>query len=59
MMAEKQPGLSWVDIKSTIHVFSADDECHSQIDDCRAELLRLKGNMELLYSSENELLSIG
>jgi len=40
-------------------VFSADDEFHSQIDDCRGELLRLKGNMELLDNSENELLSSG
>ncbi|KAM3391201.1 hypothetical protein ACQJBY_012709 [Aegilops geniculata] len=59
MMVEKEPGLSWIEIKNTIHVFSADDECHSQIDDCRGELLRLKGNMELLCSSENELLSSG
>jgi pentatricopeptide repeat protein len=59
LMTEKEPGLSWIDIKKTVHVFSADDECHSRIDDCRDELLRIKGNMELLDSSENELISNG
>uniref|UniRef100_A0ACD5YCI8 Uncharacterized protein n=1 Tax=Avena sativa TaxID=4498 RepID=A0ACD5YCI8_AVESA len=59
MVVEKEPGLSWIEIKNMVHVFSADDEFHSQIDDCRGELLRLKGNMELLDSSENELLSSG
>lgn len=59
MMVEKEPGLSWIEIKSMVHVFSADDEYHTQIDDCRGELLRLKGNMELLDSSENKLLSCG
>ncbi|CAM0902435.1 unnamed protein product [Alopecurus aequalis] len=59
MTAEKEPGLSWIEIKNMIHVFSADDECHTQIDDCRSELLRLKGNMELLDSSENDLLLSG
>uniref|UniRef100_A0A0A9HCN0 Pentatricopeptide repeat-containing protein n=1 Tax=Arundo donax TaxID=35708 RepID=A0A0A9HCN0_ARUDO len=59
LMFEKEPGLSWIEIKKMVHVFSADDECHTQIDDCRDELLRIKGNMELLDSCENELLSNG
>uniref|UniRef100_A0A0E0KWM7 non-specific serine/threonine protein kinase n=1 Tax=Oryza punctata TaxID=4537 RepID=A0A0E0KWM7_ORYPU len=58
LMVEKEPGLSWVEMKNVVHVFSADDECHSQIDDCHRELLRLKGNMELLDTCENEFMSI-
>uniref|UniRef100_A0A0D9WB11 non-specific serine/threonine protein kinase n=1 Tax=Leersia perrieri TaxID=77586 RepID=A0A0D9WB11_9ORYZ len=57
LMVEKEPGLSWFEMKNVVHVFSADDECHSQIVDCRDELLRLKGNMGLLDSCENELMS--
>jgi hypothetical protein len=48
MVVEKEPGLSSIEIKKMVHLFSADDECHTQIADCRAELLRLMGNMELL-----------
>ncbi|RLM64624.1 hypothetical protein C2845_PM16G23690 [Panicum miliaceum] len=59
LMIEKEPGLSWIEIKKTVHVFSADDECHTHIDDCRDELLRIKGNMGLLDSCENELVSNG
>ena len=59
-MAVNEPGLSWIEIKKAIHLLSADDECHSQIGECRGELLRPKENMELLYSSfENELLLSG
>ncbi|XP_062185152.1 pentatricopeptide repeat-containing protein At3g50420 [Phragmites australis] len=56
---EKEPGLSCIEIKNIVHAFSADDECHTQIDDCHDELLRIKGNMELLDNCENELLSNG
>ncbi|KQJ85420.1 hypothetical protein BRADI_5g26937v3 [Brachypodium distachyon] len=59
MMIGKEPGLSWIEIKNMVHVFSADDECHTQIDDCRGELLRLKGNMEVSDGSENKLLPCG
>ena len=59
LLIEKEPGLSWIEIKKTVHVFSADDECHTHIDDCRDELLRIKGNMGLLDSCENELVSSG
>jgi hypothetical protein len=40
-------------------LLSADDEFHTKIDDCRGELLGFKVNMELLDSSEKELLSSG
>ncbi|CAL5070698.1 unnamed protein product [Urochloa decumbens] len=59
LMTEKEPGLSWIELKKMVHVFSADDECHTQIDDCRDELLRIKANMELLDSGENDLVSNG
>lgn len=59
LMIEKEPGLSWIEVKNMVHVFSADDECHIQIDDCRNELLRIKGNMALLDTCESELLSSG
>jgi hypothetical protein len=61
LVTEKEPGLSWIEIKKTVHEFSADDEeCHSHIDDCRDELLLIKGNTELLLGGcENELMSNG
>ncbi|XP_020693216.1 pentatricopeptide repeat-containing protein At3g50420 [Dendrobium catenatum] len=46
LLVGKEPGLSWIGQKNTVHVFSADDDCHAQIDDCRNELLRLQENME-------------
>ncbi|KAJ0966820.1 hypothetical protein J5N97_023737 [Dioscorea zingiberensis] len=48
LMLEKEPGLSWIEIKSRTHVFSADDESHIQIDDCQNELMRLQGNLKEL-----------
>lgn len=45
-MLEKDPGLSWIDIKCVVHVFSADDDSHQQIDDCQNELFRLQGNLK-------------
>jgi hypothetical protein len=59
LMIEKEPGLSWIEIKKMVHVFSADDECHTHIDDCRDELLRIMGNMGLLDSCENEVVLNG
>lgn len=43
---EKDPGLSWIEIKNDIHVFSAGDELHPQIDDAQTEIQRLLGNMK-------------
>lgn len=31
IMLEKDPGLSWIDIRNTIHVFSSDDQSHPEI----------------------------
>jgi hypothetical protein len=59
LMIEKEPGLSWIEIEKMVHVFSADDECHTRIDDCRDELLRIMENMVLLDSYENEIVLNG
>ncbi|KAF9600602.1 hypothetical protein IFM89_011131 [Coptis chinensis] len=45
MMLEKDPGLSWIDIMSEIHVFASDDQSHPQLVDAQFELQRLSGNM--------------
>nr|CAD1830679.1 unnamed protein product [Ananas comosus var. bracteatus] len=46
MMLEKEPGLSWIELKNMVHVFSADDETHPHAEDCRSELLRLQRNLK-------------
>ncbi|XP_039135258.1 pentatricopeptide repeat-containing protein At3g50420 [Dioscorea cayenensis subsp. rotundata] len=58
LMLEKEPGLSWIEIKNRTHVFSADDESHTQIDDCRNELMRLQGNLKDLGTCEQFLFDI-
>ncbi|PKA47924.1 Pentatricopeptide repeat-containing protein [Apostasia shenzhenica] len=45
LLVEKEPGLSWIESKNMVHVFSADDDCHEQVDDCRNELIRLQENL--------------
>ncbi|KAM6562116.1 hypothetical protein CsatB_022114 [Cannabis sativa] len=37
----KEPGCSWIELKSRVHVFVVGDELHPQIRDIRAELRRL------------------
>ncbi|KAK4840441.1 hypothetical protein QYF36_008850 [Acer negundo] len=45
-MLEKGPGLSWIEAKNNIHVFSSGDQSHSEVDEAQAELHRLQGNMQ-------------
>ncbi|KAJ4966542.1 hypothetical protein NE237_018391 [Protea cynaroides] len=45
LMLEKDPGLSWIEIKDRIHAFSSSDQSHPHIDEALAELYRLQGNM--------------
>nr|KYP66674.1 Pentatricopeptide repeat-containing protein At3g50420 family [Cajanus cajan] len=45
MMLEKDPGLSWIEAKNDIHVFSSGDQSHPKADEVQAELHRLKQNM--------------
>ncbi|PSS14300.1 Pentatricopeptide repeat-containing protein [Actinidia chinensis var. chinensis] len=47
-MLEKDPGLSWVEVLNDICVFSSGDQSHPKIDEMRAELQRLLGNMRRL-----------
>ncbi|GAV86957.1 PPR domain-containing protein/PPR_2 domain-containing protein [Cephalotus follicularis] len=42
---EKDPGLSWIENKKNIHVFSSGDQSHPNVDEAQAELHRLKENM--------------
>ncbi|ONK55316.1 uncharacterized protein A4U43_UnF5060 [Asparagus officinalis] len=52
LMLEKDPGLSWIDVKGIVNIFSADDESHQQADDCRNELFRLQANLKKWEISE-------
>ncbi|CAJ1929796.1 unnamed protein product [Sphenostylis stenocarpa] len=45
LMVDKDPGLSWIEAKNDIHVFSSGDHSHPKADEVQAELNRLKGNM--------------
>lgn len=45
LMLEKDPGLSWIEAKGDIHVFSSGDQSHPMVDEVQAELHRLKRNM--------------
>ncbi|KAG1359497.1 pentatricopeptide repeat-containing protein [Cocos nucifera] len=56
LMLEKEPGLSWIEIKNMVHAFSADDDSHVHVDDCRNELLRLQRNLKRWETSELYLL---
>ncbi|XP_059293764.1 pentatricopeptide repeat-containing protein At3g50420 [Lycium ferocissimum] len=42
---EKDPGLSWLEVMNSTHVFSSSDYSHPQSDEIRAELHRLQGNL--------------
>ncbi|KAK7307595.1 hypothetical protein VNO77_40798 [Canavalia gladiata] len=54
MMLEKDPGLSWIETKNDIHVFSSGDQSHPKADDLQAELHRLKRNMIRTENDDNE-----
>ncbi|TYJ04116.1 hypothetical protein E1A91_A12G072100v1 [Gossypium mustelinum] len=46
LMLEKDPGLSWIEDKNIIHMFTSGDQLHPQVYDAEAELHRLQGNMK-------------
>jgi pentatricopeptide repeat protein len=54
LMLEKGPGLSWIEAKNDIHVFSSGDQSHPQVDQVQAELHRLKGNMIITENDDSE-----
>nr|DAD40552.1 TPA_asm: hypothetical protein HUJ06_014875 [Nelumbo nucifera] len=45
LMLEKEPGLSWIEIKSKINIFSSCNQIHPELAQAEMELQRLKGNM--------------
>lgn len=51
-MLEKEPGLSWIEAKNNVHVFSSGDQSHPKIDEAQAELHRLHGNIRKLVTDE-------
>jgi hypothetical protein len=53
-MLEKGPGLSWIEAKNDIHVFSSGHQSHPQVDQVQAELHRLKGNMIITENDDSE-----
>lgn len=42
----KEPGCSWIELKSQVHVFVVRDQMHPQIEDIRAEVHRLCKQMK-------------
>ncbi|CAL9058007.1 unnamed protein product [Musa banksii] len=58
LMVEKEPGLSWIEIKNAVHAFSADDNTHVHINECRNELLRLQGNLAHHISRQRMYLTV-
>lgn len=42
----KEPGCSWIELKSGVHVFVVKDQMHPQIGDIQAELRRLSKQMK-------------
>ncbi|KAL2348433.1 hypothetical protein Fmac_002433 [Flemingia macrophylla] len=45
LMLEKDPGLSWIEARNDIHVFSSGDQSHPKADEVQEELHMLKRNM--------------
>lgn len=45
LMVEKDPGLSWVEIQNSVHVFSSSDQSRLQNGEMQAELNKLLGNL--------------
>ncbi|XP_044470161.1 pentatricopeptide repeat-containing protein At3g50420 [Mangifera indica] len=46
LVLEKDPGLSWIEARSDVHVFSSGDQSHPRVGETQAELHRLRGNMQ-------------
>lgn len=55
LMLEKDPGISWIEDKHDIHVFSSDDQANPVIEEAQAEVHRLQGNMMRSVKDEYEL----
>lgn len=54
----KEPGCSWIELKSQVHVFVIGDQMHPQIKEIRAEVRRLRKLMkDKGYQPASDLLS--
>uniref|UniRef100_A0A2P2IL98 Uncharacterized protein n=1 Tax=Rhizophora mucronata TaxID=61149 RepID=A0A2P2IL98_RHIMU len=42
---EKDPGISWIDARNGIHVFSSGEQSNLIVDEAQTEVLWLRGNM--------------
>lgn len=54
LMLQKDPGLSWIEAKHDIHVFSSGDPSHLKFDEVQVELHRLQKNMIRADTDDNE-----
>ncbi|KAL0377779.1 UNVERIFIED_CONTAM: Pentatricopeptide repeat-containing protein [Sesamum radiatum] len=45
LMLEKDPGLSWIEVRNNVHVFSSGDSSHLQNAEMQDELRKLLGNL--------------
>ncbi|KAF7828770.1 pentatricopeptide repeat-containing protein [Senna tora] len=54
LMLQKDQGLSWIEAKQDIHVFSSGYQSHLNFDEVQAELHRLKKNMGRTEIDDNE-----
>lgn len=51
---EKDPGLSWIEAKNDIHVFTSGDQSHPRVDEVQDELNSLKRNMIKIDADDSE-----
>ncbi|KAL5778302.1 hypothetical protein ACOSP7_011228 [Xanthoceras sorbifolium] len=55
----KEPGCSWIELKSRVHVFVVGDQMHPQIGDTRATIWRLSKQMkDEVYQPSPDLASV-
>ncbi|KAG8384476.1 hypothetical protein BUALT_Bualt04G0121700 [Buddleja alternifolia] len=52
LMVEKEPGLSWIEVRNDVHVFCSGDQSHGQNGDVRPELSKLMGNFIPIVDEE-------
>ncbi|CAK9185442.1 unnamed protein product [Ilex paraguariensis] len=52
MVLEKDPGLSWIEVKNSFHVFTSGDQSQTKVGEMQTELHRLQGNLMRLETYE-------
>ncbi|KAJ3692918.1 hypothetical protein LUZ60_012013 [Juncus effusus] len=58
MKIEKEPGLSWIEIKNEVRVFRVGDVANLNSDECKKELVRIQENMKVQEMDEDTLLGL-